>query len=196
MEIFAELAGLDSTERRVVLLREALRDLRPFWPRLIPVFIRWMRLQFESEGAWGGEEWAPLSPAYAAAKARRYPGKRILVATGDLRRAASSPRRITSAQSLTLVIDDSNMAHGYGDARSVSSRRRVRGTPTRANRAVGPFHQFGGGSSEVAQIAASSIEGRPPRRRIIPDLLPADAQSDVAALADGYVRETAARLGL
>lgn len=196
VEVRAELAGLDEAERRVVILRSALRDLRPFWPRLVPVFVRWMREQFESEGAWGGETWAPLSPAYAARKARRYPGKRILVATGDLRKAASTPRRLVTASTLTLIIDDSKMAHGYGDARSVRSHRRVRGTPTRPERAVAPFHQFGGGSAEVAQIARQSIEGRPPRRRIVPDVLPADAVTEVAALANDYVRELAARLGL
>jgi len=45
------------------------------------------RALFSSEGASGGAIWAPLSPKYAARKRRRWPGRRILTATGRLRRS-------------------------------------------------------------------------------------------------------------
>lgn len=37
-----------------------LRDLRGLWPRLVPLFIGFERQQFETEGAAGGEPWAPF----------------------------------------------------------------------------------------------------------------------------------------
>lgn len=41
--------------------------------------------QFDSEGKYGSGGWVALSPAYGAWKARHYPGKPILEATGLLR---------------------------------------------------------------------------------------------------------------
>lgn len=81
-------------------------DLRPFWPRVVPAFIRWMRMQFESEGSYGGSPWAPLSPEYLAWKMVHYPGKSILQAEGDLRQAASRPEREARPLDLVLTIVD------------------------------------------------------------------------------------------
>jgi hypothetical protein len=63
--------GDDAYERKLAQLELFLEDLRTFWPLLVPVFIGWMGAQFVSEGGWGGQTWAPLSPGYAAEKARR-----------------------------------------------------------------------------------------------------------------------------
>lgn len=50
------------------------------------------REAFAREGAYeGNPAWAPLSDRYAAWKARRYPGARILERTGKLRRLMTSP---------------------------------------------------------------------------------------------------------
>lgn len=87
-------------------------NLLPFWPKLVPLFIGWMREQFESEGAYGGDPWAPLTPEYAARKAEMYPGKGILVATGELRGAASRPQRVMTPTALILRVDDSGTSHG------------------------------------------------------------------------------------
>ncbi|WP_102158678.1 phage virion morphogenesis protein [Zhihengliuella halotolerans] len=46
------------------------------------------RGQFETQGRrLGNSKWAPLSPKYAAQKARAFPGMPLLVATGDLRKS-------------------------------------------------------------------------------------------------------------
>lgn len=100
------VTGDDELRRKLEQLQLFLADLRPFWPLLVPVFIGWMRDQFSSEGGWGGHQWAPLSPAYAVEKARTHPGRTILIRDGDLRRAASQPRRETTPRTLTLWIDD------------------------------------------------------------------------------------------
>jgi len=81
-----------------------LLDLRPFWPRVVPLFVGWMSQQFETEGVYWGTPWAPLSPEYAARKAITHPGKGLLVADGDLRKGASMPARRATRTSLTLTI--------------------------------------------------------------------------------------------
>lgn len=104
--IHVEVHGGDDYERRLAELQVYLKDLRPFWPLLVPIFIGWMGAQFATEGGWGGHTWAPLSPAYAAYKSRHYPGRTILIREGTLRRAASEPSRVATPRTLTLSIDD------------------------------------------------------------------------------------------
>lgn len=106
-----ELVGFDEAERNLRGFAAVMLDLRPFWPRVVPLFIAWMAQQFDSEGSWGGEAWAPLSADYAAYKAAKYPGKGILIAEGTLRRAASTPQRIATPSSLTLTIVDETIGY-------------------------------------------------------------------------------------
>lgn len=104
---------VDDEDARLHLERIAafLVDLRPFWPKVVPLFVGWMRKQFETEGQFGGRRWAALSPSYAAWKALAYPGRGILVATGDLKGAASRPLRTARARSLTLTINDPKLQY-------------------------------------------------------------------------------------
>jgi hypothetical protein len=108
------LTGDEEYDRKLQRLQLFLQDLRSFWPLLVPVFIGWTGAQFGSEGGWGGQQWAPLSPAYALWKARHYPGRSILIRQGALRRAASEPRREATPRTLTLWIDDEKA--GYHQA--------------------------------------------------------------------------------
>lgn len=101
-----EMRGFTEAERSLRGFAATMLDLRPFWPLVVPLFIRWMAEQFESEGEWGGEGWAPLTADYAAYKATKYPGKSILIASGQLRGAASRPTRLATPSSLTLTIED------------------------------------------------------------------------------------------
>jgi hypothetical protein len=100
------VTGDEAYQRKLAQLELFLEDLRTFWPLLVPVFIGWMGAQFVSEGGWGGQTWAPLSPGYAAEKSRTHPGRSILIREGNLRRAASEPRREATPRTLTLWIDD------------------------------------------------------------------------------------------
>lgn len=43
--------------------------------------------EFGTEGARGGDAWAPLSPAYEKWKEQHFPGRPLLVQHGDMRRA-------------------------------------------------------------------------------------------------------------
>lgn len=88
-----------------------LADLRGFWPLVVPLFIEWMRAQFESEGAFAGQPWAPLSHRYGIWKQTHYPGKPILQLKGELRQAASRPERHATPRTLTLTIHDPKIEH-------------------------------------------------------------------------------------
>lgn len=122
MNVEIHTSGFSEAERAHRGFAAAMLDLRPFWPLLVPVFIKWMRQQFESEGAWGGEAWAPLSPDYAAWKSANFPGQSILIAHGALRAAASSPDRLVGPFSMTLFIIDPKIEFHQGGTDKMPAR--------------------------------------------------------------------------
>lgn len=76
--------GDQQVDRTLVALSNHAQDARPAWNAMADRFAVAERRQFSSEGGYGSGGWAPLSPAYAARKARAYPGKPILERTGKL----------------------------------------------------------------------------------------------------------------
>lgn len=116
-------------ERRLRQLSLFLSDLRPFWPVVTRLVRGWWSRQFETRGAFGGRPWAPLSPAYREWKEKHYPGKPILVQTGALRRAASSPQRFVTPRTLTLVINDEKLEHHQEGGPNLPARPLVFGSP-------------------------------------------------------------------
>ena len=70
--------------RTLADLGDRTDDLRPVWDELADRFVGLERRQFATEGLYGSGGWAPLSPRYAAWKARAYPGKTILRRTDAL----------------------------------------------------------------------------------------------------------------
>lgn len=77
--------GETQVDRTLTRFADNIKDARPVWDKLAGRFARLERRQFAGEGTFSGG-WAPLSPAYAAWKARHYPGKPILERTGELKR--------------------------------------------------------------------------------------------------------------
>jgi hypothetical protein len=116
-------------QARIEKLAVFMQDLRPFWPLVVPLVTGWWRAQFATEGEFGGERWAPLSPLYAARKAIDHPGKKILEATGAMRRAASNPRRSVTPTSLTLTIDDDKLEYHQDGTSRMPARPLVFGDP-------------------------------------------------------------------
>lgn len=100
-----ETPNLTAVEQALIKLATLMSDLRPFWPVVSRLFVSWMGRQFDSEGAFLTDPWEELSPDYAAWKSQNYPGKPILSLVGPLRKAATSPRRIPTPLTLTLVIE-------------------------------------------------------------------------------------------
>lgn len=80
-----EFYGEAQVDRTLARFEARALDARPAWEVLHAMFLRAETRQFNSQGAYGSGGWPPLSPRYAAWKARHYPGRPILVREGDLR---------------------------------------------------------------------------------------------------------------
>ena len=159
-------ADWEFQDQRIAALIATIMDLRPFWPRIVPLFVRWMGEQFETEGAWAAQPWARLSPMYEAWKQRHYPGRGILVVRGGrapgLRFAAQSPNTTFRPQEAIFRIQ--GWRSGDGDLLDPG------------------WHQEG--------------TDRMPARPIIPDVLPQAASDDVSQAAESYIEENVRALGL
>ncbi len=118
-----------AARRQLKLFETLLSDLRPFWPLVVTLQRDWWRRQFNTEGRFAGDGWAPLSPAYAILKARRFPGKPILQATGTMRRAADNPERSVTPHTLTLTIDDPKLQYHQEGTPNMPARPLVFGDP-------------------------------------------------------------------
>lgn len=105
-------------------LRLGLTDLRPFWRLFSPVAQRWLRQQFQTQGRFSGQAWPALSPGYAAAKARQWGNRPLLVASGDLRDQAYRPKTRSSPSTFEIWIDEE-------------------GSPSTHHGPVAEFHQRG-----------------------------------------------------
>ena len=75
------------------------------WGELVPVVADAAERIFRTEGK---GQWAPLSPQYAAWKARFYPGAGILVRTGAYFEAATTPGGAYNV----IEIDDKSLTYG------------------------------------------------------------------------------------
>ena len=79
------LNGVEGYSARLRRIRDRASNNPSMFRALAARFKDSERKIFASEGQALGRRWAPLSPDYAAQKARSYPGQPILVRTGRLR---------------------------------------------------------------------------------------------------------------
>lgn len=119
----------DDANRELNVISAGLGDLRSFWPMLVPVVTGWWRRQFETEGAFAGAPWQPLSPAYAAWKAARKPGKPILQFSGAMKQAVSRPHRAQTPISLTLSVEDPKLGYHQEGGGNLPKRPVIFGDP-------------------------------------------------------------------
>jgi len=100
-----EVEGEVQIDRTLTRFADNIGDASALWDALADRFAAMERRQFDSEGAYGSGGWQALSPAYAAWKARLYPGKPILERTGDLRESLTQRPfgiEVITPQSLTV----------------------------------------------------------------------------------------------
>lgn len=67
-----------------------VQDATPAWPAVGDIISRSVAQRFATQGSSGGAPWKPLSPEYAARKAKQRPGAKILVFNGGLRAEVTS----------------------------------------------------------------------------------------------------------
>jgi phage gpG-like protein len=88
LELSFEIAGEVKIRRAFEGVLANLDDMSPALERIAGHFQAHMEQVFQSEGgATKSGAWKPLSRRYAREKAKQFPGKGILEARGDLRRA-------------------------------------------------------------------------------------------------------------
>ena len=74
---------MDKLTQILTAVKHRVTDLRPAFRNIADNFNQVEKEAFEQGGR--KRKWRALSPAYAAWKAKKYPGRPILVRTGDLR---------------------------------------------------------------------------------------------------------------
>ncbi|RIJ76611.1 hypothetical protein D1871_11095 [Nakamurella silvestris] len=81
MQFTINVGGEQVIDRTLLRFVERLESAQPAFERIGDQFAQAEMANFLTQG--GG--WAPLSPGYAAYKAARFPGRPILVRTGEMR---------------------------------------------------------------------------------------------------------------
>lgn len=115
MNINIETFGHEEFSATLLRFEDRADDMRPFLAAVADDFYDLMRQQFAAEGATLTGRWAPLSPRYAAYKARRYPGKTILRRTDALYESLTGP--VASESVFRLGADEVLMATSHVAAR-------------------------------------------------------------------------------
>lgn len=88
-----------------------LDDWMRFWPEVTEAFTRREQIWFGREGE---GTWPALSETYAAWKAQVYPGKPLLVATGDLKGQLTDPAKAELAKTPRELVLGSTLKYaGY-----------------------------------------------------------------------------------
>lgn len=82
--------NLTGQARRARKMAERASNLTPAWPRVGAYLSAANRRQFQTEGAYYGTPWAPLSPDYMQWKVRNGYSRRTLVMTGQMRASFTS----------------------------------------------------------------------------------------------------------
>lgn len=83
--ITSEILGTRQLDLALVGLKKDISDLRPIWPLFLAEARKLTGLQFSTRGRRGHHgRWQNLDPKYAAAKAKKFPGKQIMIRSGDM----------------------------------------------------------------------------------------------------------------
>lgn len=107
------IAGEQQYARGFQALAHEMQDLREPLQRVRDRLVQTTGEQFASEGSHGTGGWQPLSPAYQAWKDEAYPGRPMLVRTGDMRAAflVDGTRELTATR-LRWGVDDQRDSEG------------------------------------------------------------------------------------
>lgn len=119
---------IEEAVKRLTAIRDRLDDLRPAWRTALIYLRRATKEQFASQGGRSGDGWAPLTPAYAARKARIFPGKPIL-------RATDAMFNSLIGQTENTVVEFDALEFTYG-TRDPKARYHQDGTPRMARRRI------------------------------------------------------------
>jgi phage gpG-like protein len=104
--------GDTQLDRTLARFQERPQDARQLWEAFADRFATIERRQFKSEGRYASGGWPALSPKYAAWKAKRHPGAKILHLSGDLERSLTQrPFGVEVIERHTMAVG-SNVGYG------------------------------------------------------------------------------------
>jgi phage gpG-like protein len=124
----------DIVARRLRLYGKKLDTWRSLWRRIA-------RDVAEAEVAWfatrGAGSWPPLSPDYARYKARRWPGRPILVREGDLIQSLTMPTRLLQERGPNTAVIGTRVPYaGYHQTGTIKMPRRAPLIPNSQSREI------------------------------------------------------------
>ena len=118
VRVHFDIDGDAQYSRAFEALEHEARDMSDPLERIADDLLRQIGLQFQTEGAYGlGTVWRPLSREYAAWKEEHFPGRPILVRTGEMREhMLDKPRtvRVTAQRMVYEVASDVPVYHQKG----------------------------------------------------------------------------------
>lgn len=80
-----EVDGIEGFYKALDQVEREVSDWRAAWAECEKLFYQIEAQQFGSEGSRGGSKWVPLSAKYKRWKELKYPGRPILVRTGEMK---------------------------------------------------------------------------------------------------------------
>ena len=101
MYITFEVAGDEQLKRSFSRFGEQAKDLSEPFREIVKDFHKIEKRQFESEGSYGSGGWQPLSPRYAAWKAKKHPGRPLMVVSGLLKESPYLERKRLQCRELS-----------------------------------------------------------------------------------------------
>lgn len=93
-KIHVTMHGDGNVTAKITGWKLALANFMPVWDDWSKDMAAFHGGQFATEGAFGGNKWAPLDPTYRARKIAEGHSDRILVRTGKMLAEATNPRKL------------------------------------------------------------------------------------------------------
>lgn len=124
-------AGFDAFGMVLDRFQQRISDPTPVWDQLADRFVALQGRNFDSEGATMSGGWSALSPKYGKWKARNYPGRGILVRSGDLRESLAGKLGIREFNRTSMTIGTAipyASFHQHG-TRTMPARRLIGDVP-------------------------------------------------------------------
>lgn len=119
-----EIEGEKQLSRRLLLMADRVKDWSPAFRQTASELKKTFSLDvFDTEGSAIQENWSPLKKAYALQKAKKYPGRGLLEATGEMRNGFMTLWRPDMAQVWNKV--EYFKYHQSNKARNSNLPRRV-----------------------------------------------------------------------
>lgn len=106
---------------------QKVADPTPVWEEIADRFVDLQRRNFDTEGAAMSGGWDPLSPDYGRFKARAFPGKGILVRSGELEESLAGTLgvREIDRNSMTVGTQISYAAYHQNGTKRMPARRLI-----------------------------------------------------------------------